>query len=62
MEDKNDKKYWKREQNRDKPIEQTCAVCGRTYMESPFGYLARGIMQHKPACSLECNKALGQVK
>jgi hypothetical protein len=40
----------------------TCAHCGIRYIESVYSTLSRAIMQHKPACSYECNKALGQAK
>ncbi len=41
---------------------QVCSFCGKEFMESGYSELARAIMQHKPVCSYECNKAIGQVK
>lgn len=42
--------------------DEVCASCGKTFKQSQLGYLTDRIMKHKPACSYECNKALGQVK
>jgi hypothetical protein len=51
-----------RKQNQ-KPIEEIeCANCHTMYEDSEYARWCRLIMKHKPACSYECNKALGQVK
>lgn len=43
--------------------EEICAHCGKKFDESAYGALTRYILgKHKPACSYECNKALGQAK
>jgi len=39
----------------------TCAHCGKVYEASEYSLLCDAIMSHKPACGLECNRALGQV-
>lgn len=38
-----------------------CAHCGKEYKQSGYSALCDVIMRHKPACSYECNKALGQA-
>lgn len=38
-----------------------CAHCKKEYKSSEYSRLCDAIMQHKPACSYECNKALGQT-
>jgi len=43
-------------------ITTSCAYCGTEFNETPYTQLSRFILEHKPACSYECNKALGQVK
>lgn len=40
---------------------EICVNCGTSYAESDYASLARFIMRQKPACSLSCNIALGQV-
>lgn len=40
----------------------TCANCQKPFEQTSLSGWFDIIMQHKPACSLECNKALGQVK
>lgn len=42
-------------------VEPICANCGKQFSESDFAMMARAIMGHQPACSYDCNKALGQV-
>ncbi len=49
-----------REENVDREI--PCSNCGKIFVQSPYSVLCNCIMKHKPACSYECNKALGQVK
>lgn len=39
-----------------------CAHCGTRYEASDLERYSNLILKHKPACSFECNKALGQVK
>jgi hypothetical protein len=43
------------------PKKNNCAHCNKEIMESPYDILCRAITQHKPVCSYECNKALGQL-
>jgi len=38
-----------------------CAHCGKEFLAGDLGLLSMAINNHKPACSYECNKALGQV-
>lgn len=38
-----------------------CASCGKEFEDSDYARLSRIIMDQKPACSYECNVALGQV-
>jgi len=38
-----------------------CEYCKKEYEASGYSLLCDAIMNHKHACSLECNKALGQV-
>ena len=38
-----------------------CANCGKEFLQSNYSLLCDCIMKHKPVCSYECNKALGQV-
>lgn len=40
----------------------TCASCGKEFETGDLGQWALIITKQKPACSYECNKALGQVK
>lgn len=49
-----------REENVDQEV--PCANCGKIFIQSPHGLLCNFIMKHKPTCSYECNKALGQIK
>lgn len=44
------------------PYKVTCAHCGKEFEESDLGAWGRVINKDKPACSYECNKALGQAK
>jgi hypothetical protein len=44
-----------------KPLVE-CAHCGKQFQQSDLGAWSDIIMKHKPACSYECNKQLGQVK
>lgn len=39
-----------------------CTNCGTIYLRSAYSALCDAIMDHKPVCSYECNKALGQVE
>ena len=39
-----------------------CANCGKEITLSDLDQWSLIIMRHEPACSYECNKALGQVK
>ena len=43
-------------------MKDVCANCGKEIEISEFSALASFIMKHKPVCSYECNKALGQAK
>lgn len=45
---------------RDKVI-VVCASCKKEFETSDYGLLCDAILARKPACSYECNKALGQV-
>jgi hypothetical protein len=38
-----------------------CTNCNKAFWQSGYEMLASRIMQRKPICSYECNKALGQV-
>ena len=49
-------------QNDNGPFKQIRVNCGKEYEESGYGLLSRKIMEHKPACSLQCNIELGQVQ
>ncbi len=40
---------------------QVCTNCGKDFKETAYAVWCRIIMRHKPACCLECNKALGQI-
>jgi len=39
-----------------------CANCGKTFPQSKIEAWSDLILGYKPACSYECNKALGQVR
>lgn len=39
-----------------------CANCGAFTYYGSMNLVALGIQNHKPVCSYECNKKLGQVK
>lgn len=39
-----------------------CANCGKRFEDTDLGVWTRMILNQKPSCSYECNKALGQVK
>ena len=39
-----------------------CAYCGKPSLYGAMTLIALAILNAKPACSYECNKALGQVK
>jgi hypothetical protein len=39
-----------------------CAHCGKEVYYGSMNLLSLAIMKQKPACSYECNKALGQVE
>lgn len=43
------------------PVRVRCAHCGRMYDESAHDTLTRTMMAHEPACSVKCNRALGQA-
>ena len=47
--------------SREKPGMIACACCGIMFQDDDMPAIARAIMSHEPACSYECNKALGQV-
>lgn len=49
-----------KEEKEEKP-NQTCACCGKRFYQSDYSALCDAITKHKPACSYECNKALGQI-
>ena len=49
-----------RNENVDREI--PCSHCGKIFVQSPYSALCGMILKHKPVCSYECNKALGQVK
>ncbi len=55
---KKDKDSLKKDQEGEDVI---CANCGKKYHDSSFGVLCRYILRHKPACSYECNLALGDT-
>ncbi len=38
-----------------------CANCEKEFEESDYGLLCNQILNHKPACSYDCNKILGQT-
>ena len=40
----------------------TCAACGKVFEETDYSMLANAIMRCKPACSFDCNVALGQAE
>jgi hypothetical protein len=42
-------------------VETICEYCNQKYWASQYSLLCDAIMNHKAACSLECNIALGQV-
>jgi hypothetical protein len=48
--------------NKPLPNYITCAHCGKQFEYTDYMLLCDNIMQHKPACSYDCNKALGQAK
>lgn len=39
-----------------------CAHCGKVTYFGAMNLLSLAIGDHKPVCSYDCNKALGQVK
>lgn len=41
--------------------EVVCANCGKEFEQSDLAAWAQVILKHQPACSYECNKALGQT-
>jgi len=41
---------------------EICANCGKDYEETQLGGWTTIILNYKPACSVECNMALGQIK
>ena len=41
---------------------EVCANCGKQFENSDLDKWTQIIRKVKPACSYECNKALGQVK
>ena len=43
------------------PPPAVCAHCGKEFEQTQLSILSNAIQRHKPACSDECNKALGQV-
>jgi hypothetical protein len=49
------------EYNKDGVRLEKCAHCKRLFEISQLGDISDAILKHKPACSFECNKALGQV-
>lgn len=44
-----------------RPLDQICANCGTIIPGSDLALLSQAIHRHKPVCSYECNKALGQI-
>jgi hypothetical protein len=44
-----------------KKMKVICANCKKPFESSDYADLCDAIMGHKPSCSYECNKALGQV-
>jgi hypothetical protein len=38
-----------------------CAHCGNEFPQTQLSLLSNAIMRHKPTCSYECNKVLGQA-
>jgi hypothetical protein len=44
--------------------EVTCSNpdCGKKFWQNGYSKLSDHILKHKPVCSFECGKALGQIK
>lgn len=44
-----------------RPPDVECANCHKLFPDGDMNAIARAIANHQPACSYECNLALGQV-
>jgi len=51
----------KKEPKYQRPPDIECAHCRKMFPDGDMNAISRAISGHKPACSYECNRALGQV-